>query len=270
MKKVLNAGDTKIIITIPFTSIIDQNFEVYRQIINNSNSNSLLKHHHLAEPSYKVNDDEFEPDKSLFLIETWQAQVVVTTFVQLIDSIFSNDKSRLLKIPNLINSIIILDEVQTIPYHYWQLLKSAFEYLGNTFNCYFIFMSATQPLIFDPGKEVNGKNEIQELVPYYKQYFKFFNRTKLINKANSEVTLDEFITDIGDYIAEYSDKDVLIIINTKKFCLACFEALVNIIDTDRTEIYYLSTLITPFERKTIIQRIKEKNQVNSKSLFLPN
>jgi len=258
MKKLLKAPENKLIVAIPFTSIIDQNFEVYRQIINSSNSNLLLKHHHLAEPSYKIQEDEFDPNKSQFLIETWQAQVVVTTFVQLVDSIFSNDKSKLLKIPNLVNSIIILDEVQTIPYHYWQLLKNVFEFLGETFNCYFIFMSATQPLIFNPEKVISGKKEIQEIIPAYKNYFKFFNRTKLINKTDREITIDDFIDEVYNYINKNQSKDVLIIINTKRYCLYCFEALVERIEIEKTEIYYLSTLITPYERKNIIKRIKEK------------
>ncbi|WP_181305986.1 CRISPR-associated helicase Cas3' [Rufibacter sp. XAAS-G3-1] len=258
MKKLLDAPDTKLIVAIPFTSIIDQNFDVYKQIINSENTNLLLKHHHLAEPSYKINEDVFDPDKSQFLIETWQAQVVVTTFVQLIDSIFSNDKSKLLKIPNLVNSIIILDEVQTIPYHYWQLLKSVFEFLGETFNCYFIFMSATQPLIFNPEKVIVGRKEIQEIIPAYKDYFKFFNRTKLVNRTNTELTIDAFNEEVFSYINDNPTKDILVIINTKKQCLYCFEELVRMIETDKTEIYYLSTLITPFERKNIIKRIKEK------------
>lgn len=258
MKKVLNAPDTKLVVAIPFTSIIDQSFEVYKQIIKTENTNLLLKHHHLTEPSYKINEDVFDPDKSQFLIETWQAQVVVTTFVQLIDSLFSNDKSKLLKIPNLVNSIIILDEVQTIPYHYWQLLKSVFEFVGETFNCYFIFMSATQPLIFNPDKVIMGKKEIQEIIPDYKDYFRFFNRTRLINKIDAELSIDKFIEEVFSYIDNNPTKDTLIIINTKKHCLYCFEQLAGRIKTDKTEIYYLSTLITPFERKNIIKRIKDK------------
>lgn len=257
MKKILKAPESKIVIAIPFTSIIDQNFEVYRQIINSTDSNLLLKHHHLSEPAYKLHDDSLEPDKSQFLIETWQSQVVVTTFVQLLDSIFSNNKAKLLKIPNLVNSIIILDEVQTIPYHYWQLLKNVFEFLGDSFNCYFIFMSATQPLLFDPDKVVRGKREIQEIIPFYKEYFKFFNRTKIINRTQIEISIDVFIEEIGSYVENNSSNDILIILNTKKHCLYVFEELVEKFDTEIIEFYYLSTLITPFERKSIIKKIKE-------------
>jgi len=137
-----------------------------------NDTNVLLKNHHLTEPTYKQNDEERSPDKSQSVIETWQSEVVVTTFVQLLDSIFSNDKSLLMKLPNLANSIIILDEIQTVSYEHWQLIKNTFEVLGEMYHCYFILMSATQPLIFLPEKE------IIEIVPNYEEYFKFFNRTR--------------------------------------------------------------------------------------------
>jgi len=250
MKNLLGSSAPRIIITIPFTSIIDQNFEVYSQIVESKNSNILLKHHHLAEPVYKINDEELTPDKSEFMIETWQSEVVVTTFVQLLNSIFSNNKSLLMKLPNLANSIIILDEVQTVPYEYWQLLKNTFEILGKNYNCYFILMSATMPLMFLPG------NEIIEIVPDYEKYYGYFNRTKLINKASNSILFSEFIDDVTNYLSANEKKDILIILNTKKHSKQCFEELRNCIDSESEDIYYLSTMITPWERKSIINLIK--------------
>ena len=252
IKKILNSSTHRVIITIPFTSIIDQNFEVYSQIVESKNSNVLLKHHHLAEPAYKLNDEELTPDKSEFMIETWQSEIVVTTFVQLLNSIFSNDKSLLMKLPNLANSIIILDEVQTVPYEYWQLIKNTFEVLGKNYNCYFILMSATQPLMFLPGKEVT------EIVPEYEKYFEYFNRTKLINKTNNLISFADFINDVSIYLSAYKEKDILIILNTKKHSKQCFDELRNFIDKETEDIYYLSTMITPYERKAIINLVKCK------------
>lgn len=253
IKKSLHSSALRLIITIPFTSIIDQNFEVYSQIVESKNSNVLLKHHHLAEPAYKLNDEELTPDKSEFMIETWQSEVVVTTFVQLLNSIFSNDKSLLMKLPNLANSIIILDEVQTVPYEYWQLIKNTFEVLGKNYNCYFILMSATQPLMFLPGKE------IIEIVPDYEKYYGYFNRTKLINKTSKSILFVDFINDVSLYLSESRKKDILIILNTKKHSKQCFEELRNCIDGETEDIYYLSTMITPYERKAIINLIKLKS-----------
>ena len=254
IKKILNLNTARLIIAIPFTSIIDQNFEVYSQIVESKNSNVLLKHHHLAEPAYKLNDEELTPDKSEFMIETWHSEIVVTTFVQLLNSIFSNDKSLIMKLPNLANSIIILDEVQTVPYEYWQLIKNTFEILGRNYNCYFIMMSATQPLMFLPGKEIT------EIVPDYEKYFGYFNRTKLINKINNPVSFTDFIKEVIDYLSAHREKDILIILNTKKHSKQCFEELRNSIDKEMENIYYLSTMITPYERKAIIDLIKLKSR----------
>lgn len=250
LKRSLNLSFQRLIITIPFTSIIDQNFAVYADIISTNDSSVLLKHHHLAEPYYKLKEEELEPDKSEFLIETWQSEVVVTTFVQLLNSIFSNDKSLLMKLPQLANSIIILDEIQTIPYEYWSLIKNSFEVIGKQYNCFFILMSATQPLIFYPEKE------IKEIVPNYKKYFSYFNRTRIINRTDQKINLQAFTDDVGLYLTENTEKSILLILNTKKHSKQCFEYLRDMIDEEKDEIYYLSTLITPFERKQIIQAIK--------------
>ncbi len=246
----LEAG--RLIITIPFTSIIDQNFGVFQDVFDNPTSDILLKHHHLAEPAYKIGDDVLDQDKSQFLIETWQSGIVVTTFVQLLESLFSNNKTKLLKLPNLANSVIILDEVQQVKYELWPLIRQAFMTLSERYKCYFILMSATQPLIFIPGEE------IQELVPNYRSYFKstHFNRTKLINRARQEVSFNQFKQDVIEYCIDNPTKNVLVILNTKRYTLECFKAVAQALDEENTDVYYLTTLITPYERKRIIDRIK--------------
>ncbi|GAB3780168.1 CRISPR-associated helicase/endonuclease Cas3 [Spirosoma horti] len=242
----------RLVITIPFTSIIDQNFSVFEDVFDNPSSDILLKHHHLAEPAYKTGDDVLDQDKSQFLIETWQSGIVVTTFVQLLESLFSNDKTKLLKLSNLANSVIILDEIQQIKYELWPLIRQAFITLGQRYNCYFILMSATQPLIFKPDEEIT------ELVPNYRSYFRndLFNRTKLINRTNQEVSFSEFTQDVITYCADHRDKNVLVILNTKNATLECFKKVANALDPETVDVYYLTTLITPFERKRIIDRIK--------------
>jgi CRISPR-associated endonuclease/helicase Cas3 len=242
----------RLVITIPFTSIIDQNFSVFEDVFDKPSSDILLKHHHLAEPAYKTGDDVLDQDKSQFLIETWQSGIVVTTFVQLLESLFSNDKTKLLKLPNLANSVIILDEIQQIKYELWPLIRQAFMTLGQRYNCYFILMSATQPLIFKPDEEIT------ELVPNYRSYFRNdqFNRTKLINRTNQEVSFSEFTQDVIAYCDDHQDKNVLVILNTKNATLDCFKKVAAALDPETVDVYYLTTLITPYERKRIIDRIK--------------
>lgn len=264
MKKMLKKQNPRIVITIPFTSIIDQNYEVFNEIFNSPASDVLLKHHHLAEPKYKTADDtvkEKDAETSKFLIETWQSEIVVTTFVQLIECLFTNNKGKLLKFPNLTNSIIILDEIQQIKYELWELIRAAFKVMGERFNCYFILMSATQPLIFEPEKE------IIEIIPNYKQYFKFFTRTTLVNKTKSVISLDDFSNAILQYHNSNADKDILIILNTKDITLKCFEQLKKEILKGDANLYFLTTLITPYERKAIIKRIKDSEEQTDR---LPN
>lgn len=252
MRQKLGTEAGRLVITIPFTSIIDQNFGVFQDVFENPTSDVLLKHHHLSEPAYKVEDDTLDQDKSQFLIETWQSGIVVTTFVQLLESLFSNDKTKLLKLPNLANSVIVLDEVQQVKYDLWPLIRQAFMTLGQRYNCYFILMSATQPLIFTPGKEIT------ELVPNYRDYFKspHFNRTKLINRAREAVSFADFQQDVITYCTDNPAKNVLVILNTKQSTLDCFRAVSAALDEETTDVYYLTTLITPFERKRIIEQIK--------------
>ena len=251
MRKLVGFDDSKIIINIPFTSIIDQNFEVYSNILETTDTNVLLKHHHLAEPVYKTTESVSDFYQSKFLIETWQSDTVVTTFVQLLETLLASDKAKLMKFVHLANSVILLDEIQTIPYEYWETIRESFKILGERLNIYFILISATQPLIFNP------KEDIIELVPDYKKYFHFFNRTKLIIKG--KINFDEFKTEIADYISNNPTKDILVIANTKKAARETFELVCSEIDTEIIETYFLTTFITPFERKNIINRIKQKS-----------
>lgn len=251
LQELANLKRGKIIIAIPFTSIIDQNYEVYKEVFKDPTNNLLLKHHHLSEPSYKENEDSVrDAEESQYLIETWQSSVVVTTFVQLLECLITNNKSKLLKFSSLSNSVIILDEVQQIPHPLWEVIRQAFFSIAEHLDCYIILMSATQPLIFKP------REEITELVENHQKYFSFFNRTKLINRTKEAVSLEDFTENIIEYGAQNPEKDILIILNTKKTTLETYRTISNSFDEDENEVFYLTTLITPFERKRIIEKIK--------------
>jgi CRISPR-associated endonuclease/helicase Cas3 len=252
LRKLIGNTTAKIIINIPFTSIIDQNFEVYREVLGTDSSQILLKHHHLAEPVYKDGSEKvYDFDKSQFLIETWQSETVVTTFVQFLETILSMDKTKLMKLAHLRNAIVLLDEIQTVPYPLWETIRESFKTLGMTMNMYFMLISATQPLIFTPGED------IVEIVPDYRKYFEFFNRTRL-HYQEDPVSFMDFVEVVSDYARDYPAKNILVILNTKDAARKCFEQLANL-ELDETDYYFLSTLITPFERKQIIYKIKDKN-----------
>ncbi len=247
--------NAKVTIVIPYTSIIDQIFEVYREVLETDSSEFLLKHHHLSEPRYKDSSEKvYEENQSQFLIETWQSETIVTTFVQFLETILSMDKTKLMKLVNLRNAVILLDEIQTIPYELWETVRKTFLSLGETLNIYFILISATQPLIFAP------RVDIVELVPDHRKYFKVFNRTRLVYHKD-KISFEDFIDIISDYIYNEPKKDVLIILNIKKAARRCFEELTKQEQEilDNVQYFFLSTLITPHERKEIIQKIKKRS-----------
>lgn len=148
----------RIVYALPFTSIIDQNFEVFRAVLSDPDSTVLLKHHHLADISYTSEFDEFETNESKFLIESWESEIVVTTMFQVFHTIFSNRNRMIQKFRSLTNAIVLLDEVQSLPYKYWIIARKAMQCLAELFNTRFILITATQPKIFK-------RHDIVELVP---------------------------------------------------------------------------------------------------------
>lgn len=250
--------NSKIIYSLPFLSIIDQNYDAFEDVFktvetSNPSEDVLLKHHHLADIFYRTQDDEeFEGLKSLFLIEGWNSEIIVTTFVQFFHTIVSNKNRSLRKFHTIANSIVILDEVQSIPHKYWLLLKQIISGFAEYFNTYFIFVTATQPLIFDPEKE-----EIIELVKNKDKYFREFDRVKLEINLNP-MNLDEFKEIIESEVKEKPKKDFLVVLNTVRSSLNIFNHLNNL-KLENTTYYYLSTNIIPKERLKKIKEIKEES-----------
>lgn len=233
-----------VIYSFPFTSIIDQTYQIFKDIFGN-NTSEVLKHHYLSKIEYKDEEDYYEIEKSKFLIETWDSKIIVTTFVKVLQCIFSNRNSELIKFNKFANSIIILDEVQNIPHKYWKLIRESFSILSRTLNIYFILMTATQPLIF--------KNK-GELVDNCKEYFRIFNRTKLYIDLN-EISIETFVEKIIPIINRANK--VMIVLNTVKSAQEVYKKIKDYINK---EIIFLSASIIPKDRKKRINKLKELDE----------
>ncbi|OFV67722.1 MAG: CRISPR-associated protein Cas3 [Candidatus Syntrophoarchaeum caldarius] len=243
----------KIIYSLPFMSIIDQNFDEFERVFKKVNghiptTDILLKHHHLADIFFETKDDEFETTESLFLIEGWNSEIIVTTFVQFFHTLISNKNRTLRKYHNIVNSIVILDEVQSIPHEYWLLFKKLIDVFSRCFNTYFIFVTATQPLIFEP------ETEIKELVKDKSKYFSEFDRIELIPELES-TPFDKFKEIVRKDIEEHKEKDFLVVLNTINSSKELYEYLKDF-EIPETSYYYLSTNIIPKERLSRIKKIK--------------
>jgi CRISPR-associated endonuclease/helicase Cas3 len=251
----------RIIYALPFTSIIDQNHNVFEKVLTllsdfaANSSRYLLKHHHLADISYvteEVAAESLPLDKSLLLIESWESEIIVTTYVQLFHTIF-NSKNRLLKkYHNLAGSIIILDEVQNLPVEYWPLVRHMLRWLAEAGKCTIIMMTATQPLIF-------SRDEATELVPNPKQSFQALDRIHFhIHHQRQE--LREFAAHFASQLQR--DKSYAVILNTIKSSLEFFRFLENS-EVASHELFYLSTNIIPDHRWQRIADMRQKLEQRS-------
>lgn len=243
----------KIIYSLPFLSIIEQNYNTVKNVLNNPTTDILLKHHHLSDVYYETKENDFhgsgeDVSKNLLLIEGWNSEVIFTTFVQFFYSVITNKNKAARKFHNIVNSIVILDEVQAIPNKFWLLLNKTISFMAEYLNTYFVIMTATQPLIFDNPKE---------LVENKEKYFRFLNRFNF-NVQSREKSIEDFISYLKNEIKKFSTKDFLIILNTIKSSLNVYKELKKSI-SDGTIVFYLSTNIIPKERIERIKRIQGKN-----------
>lgn len=278
----------RIIYSLPFLSIIDQNGKVIEEVLMRCGghdeipSNLFLKHHHLADIKYReVRDGELYPvkdlNKSLLLMEGWNSEIVITTFVQFFHSLITNRNRAARKFHNILNSIIILDEVQSIPHKYWLLVNKTLKYLATKFNCWIILMTATEPLIFEKNRE------IKDLIKDREQYFDFFDRIDfnfdLDGNGNfNERSFDLFADEIFAEVVNNRDKDLMVVLNTIESSKKLYKHLKNklsicynlsaeqTLDGDGIcnfpdfELINLSTNVLPFFRLSRIDRIKKKNK----------
>jgi CRISPR-associated endonuclease/helicase Cas3 len=155
----------RIVYAIPFTSIIEQTASIFRGILV---KDVILEHHSSIEQDTAKKEDFFRserPDAKLRLaMENWQAPVIVTTNVQLFESLFANRTSRCRKLHNLVNAVIILDEAQTIPLHVLRPCIAALDELARNYGCTIVLCTATQPALQKPrfpgGFEIGPEREL--------------------------------------------------------------------------------------------------------------
>jgi CRISPR-associated endonuclease/helicase Cas3 len=249
--------EPRIIYSLPFTSIIDQNYSVFDKVLRQiedfekNESEYLLKHHYLSEIFYKTEDIDKEKDidESLALIESWESEIIVTTFIQLFHTLISYKNRSLKKFHNIVNSIIILDEVQNIPVEYWKLTQEILIGITEYFNCRIILMTATKPLIFE-------ESTYKELVDGYERYFKKDELNRVCLKIDStERQIEEFCNKLNDW----SKNSYLFVFNTIKSSLEFYDKITERIQDLGLDFKtcYLSTNIIPRERKQRINEIKE-------------
>jgi len=245
MKHAIKYRMKRIIYVIPYTSIIEQNANVFRNIFGDD---AVLEHH----SNFEINENNY---KSQLAIENWDAPLIVTTNVQFFESLFHNRTSRCRKIHNIANSVIILDEAQMLPVPLLKPCMEALKEVTNSYKTTIVLCSATQPALSKTGEFESGLENVREIIPNPAELYNKFKRVKIhCLSKNRTKTLD---SKLAEKILER--KQVLCVVNTRRHARELYEQI-----KDKEGLYHLSALMCPVHRSEVIQKIKNALKNNKK------
>ncbi len=224
---------------IPYTSIIEQNAEVFRKIFGYQN---VLEHHSNFDPDKTDNGDIRSGKETLRLsTENWDMPIVVTTNIQFFESLFSNKRSRCRKLHNLAKSVIILDEAQMLPTGYLKPCLAALSELVRNYGTTVVICTATQPNLDDLLDEGAKPFEIMSSPQTLYNSFRRVNVTNL--GALNDADLSERLR---------KQPQVLCIVNTRSHAKKLYDNL-----EESGNCYHLSARMCPVHRRELIAKIKD-------------
>lgn len=230
----------RIIYVIPYTSIIEQNVQVFQNILGKEN---VLAHYCTALlESRKQNDgtDDEIYEKHKLSIENWDAPVIVTTNVQFFESLYSNKVSKCRKLHNISNSIIIFDEVQMIPLNVMLPCVKAVEMLLKSYQASVVLCTATQPAV----EKWLRPYYVKEICNNHIEIFKKLKRAQI--KELGDVAEQDLLQKVN------VQNQVLVIVNTKAEAHNLYDML------EEEGRFHLSTYMTPSDRKKMLDIIRIK------------
>ena len=237
-----------IIYVAPYNSILEQNAEDIREAV--GNEEFVLEHH--CNIFYEDEERELVYKK---LTESWDSPIIVTTAVQMLNTLFSAQKSSIRRMYNLCNSVIIFDEVQAFPVRGTELFNLAVNFLTVFCNTTIVLCSATQPSL--ASLKENNLFECIEMAGPSERYADAFKRVEIEDKTDL-VPGGMQPEDISEFALEAFRKyhSVLIIVNTRKCAKRIYEELKRLC-SEECKLYHLSTSMCPKNRKDELDAIKE-------------
>lgn len=235
----------RVIVAIPFTSIIDQTAKEYRKILG---ADVVLEHH--SQVNVPANENQDIAQISLRLAsENWDAPLIVTTTVQLFESLFSNKPGKGRKLHNLSRSVIVIDEVQALPPELLTPTLDVLRELVERYGVSVVLSTATQPAFEDSHylKPFQGI-QIHEIIPQkiYQEHFRKLERVKYYRKEEP-ISWPELADEIS------REKQVMVVLNTRKDALSLIENL-----SDKKDVFHLSTLLCGIHRRLTLREVKRR------------
>ena len=228
-------GKARVIVAVPFLTITEQNAQVYRDLLGDD---TVLEHHSQV---------EFDGDRARLGAENWDAPFVVTTTVQLFDSLFGRKPARSRKLHRLANSVLVLDEVQALPLSLLVPILDALKLLTEHFGTTVLLTSATQPTFEALSVWSALRQQITSLVD---QPVELFQR---LRRARYEWWVDPKpeLADVADRVAEY--QQALVVVSTVNHARLMFRLLQG--RSDAT-VRHLSTRMCPAHRREVLDEVR--------------
>ncbi|MFP4581898.1 MAG: CRISPR-associated helicase Cas3' [Desulfococcaceae bacterium] len=236
LRHALKHGMKRIIYVIPYTSIIEQNAAVFRDILGEA---AVLEHH----STFDFQDEKEEDHRNRLASENWDAPLVVTTNVQFFESLFHNRSSKCRKLHRIANSVVILDEAQMLPVPFLRPCIEALRELTEAYRSTVVLCTATQPALsseqFQWGLDIPKE---REMMPDSDSLYAHFQRVEagfIGTKADEE---------IAARLRE--ERQVLCVVNTRGHARKLYEML------EEENAFHLSAMMCPAHRTKKLKEIR--------------
>ena len=248
LKHAVKYEKERIIYVIPYTSIIEQNAQVFREALEGKSEQGVVLEHHsnFDYPEGSFEDWDKAEKAHRLAAENWDMPVVVTTAVQFFESLYANKGSRCRKLHNMANSVIVLDEAQMMPIEYMKPCLWALAELVINYGATVVFCTATQPAI---KKLLPGGMETQEIMADPDELQRIFKRV--------EAKFVGFMSDDSVAATMAEKVQVLTVVNTRRHARLLFDKLQNIVAGGN---FHLSARMCPAHRKKVLAEIKQRLQ----------
>lgn len=251
----------RVVVVIPYLSIIEQNAKDYREIFG---ADVVIENHSSVVIREEDKSSDFDERRNPLALaaENWDAPVVVTTSVQFIESLFSHKPSRCRKLHNIARSVVIFDEVQTLPPKLLEPLFSVWRELRDNYGVSFVFSTATQPAF--RKNETNfkngfGANEMREITDDTDEIFRNLNRVEYdFENFQKPRSWSEIASEM------HNEPQILCVVNTRKHAFELWNELNrqkgenNFSGSIDAATFHLSSAMCAEHRLEMIETIKKK------------
>jgi CRISPR-associated endonuclease/helicase Cas3 len=223
----------RVIVAVPFVTITEQNAGIYKRLLG---EDVVLEHH---------SNTEVDDDRLRLAAENWDAPFVVTTTVQLFDSLFGRKPARSRKLHRLANSVVVLDEVQALPVPLLVPILNGLRVLSQHFGTTVLLASATQPAF--EHLSVWKSLDVCELVDEPVELFSQLRRAQYEWRLNPRPTLAQMADEIA------AERQALVVVNTVAHARLLCRLIAEL--RPETEVRHLSTRMCPVHRRTVLDEI---------------